>query len=58
MAWVGLNEQEAQQKELDFGVVRMDYHRAVRGIVSGEEGFLKMIYESWQNRVVICQKNM
>jgi pyruvate/2-oxoglutarate dehydrogenase complex dihydrolipoamide dehydrogenase (E3) component len=57
VAWVGLNEQEAQQKELDFGVVRMDYHRAVRGIVSGEEGFLKMIYESWQKRVVICQKN-
>jgi pyruvate/2-oxoglutarate dehydrogenase complex dihydrolipoamide dehydrogenase (E3) component len=54
---VGLNEQEAQQKELDFGVVRMDYHRAARGIVSGEEGFLKMIYESWQKRVVICQKN-
>lgn len=52
VAWVGLNEQEAQQKELDFGVVRMDYHRAVRGIVSGEEGFLKMIYDRPHGRVL------
>eukprot|EP00434_Breviolum_minutum_P031714 symbB.v1.2.028047.t1/scaffold2930.1/size66988/4 len=52
VAWVGLNEQEAQQKELDFGVVRVDYHRAVRGIVSGEEGFLKMIYDRPQGRVL------
>ena len=46
VAWVGLNEQEAQAKDLDFGVVRVEYHRAVRGIVSGEEGFLKMIYDA------------
>eukprot|EP00913_Durusdinium_trenchii_P011216 g10533.t1 len=32
VAWVGLNEQEAQAKDLDFGVVRVEYHRAVRGI--------------------------
>ena len=51
---MGLNEQEAQQKELDFGVVRVDYHRAVRGIVSGEEGFLKMIYDTLFAVVLRC----
>ncbi|CAK9102028.1 Soluble pyridine nucleotide transhydrogenase (STH) (NAD(P)(+) transhydrogenase [B-specific]) [Durusdinium trenchii] len=52
VAWVGLNEQEAQAKDLDFGVVRVEYHRAVRGIVSGEEGFLKMIYDVPEARPV------
>eukprot|EP00439_Symbiodinium_sp_Y106_P079609 s6_g18.t1 len=52
VAWVGLNEQEAEAKGLNFGLVRVEYSRAVRGIVSGEKGFLKMIYDRPQGRVL------
>ena len=41
---MGLNEQEASSRNLDFGAVRVEYQRAVRGIVSGEKGFLKMLF--------------
>jgi len=44
VAWAGINEQEAAKKELNFGVVRVEYNRAVRGLVTGEQGFLKMVF--------------
>eukprot|EP00930_Biecheleria_cincta_P053224 TRINITY_DN3861_c0_g1_i1.p1 TRINITY_DN3861_c0_g1~~TRINITY_DN3861_c0_g1_i1.p1 ORF type:complete len:627 (+),score=112.76 TRINITY_DN3861_c0_g1_i1:125-2005(+) len=44
VAWAGVNEQEAATKELNFGVVRVEYSKAVRGIVNKEKGYLKMIY--------------
>ncbi|CAJ1374615.1 unnamed protein product, partial [Effrenium voratum] len=52
VAWVGLNEQEASSRNLDFGAVRVEYQRAVRGIVSGEKGFLKMLFDRPNGRLL------
>eukprot|EP00439_Symbiodinium_sp_Y106_P081953 s6_g21.t1 len=52
ISWAGLNEQEAEQKKLNFGVVRADYGKTVRGIVSGEPGFLKLIFDRENGKVL------
>ncbi|CAJ1354082.1 unnamed protein product [Effrenium voratum] len=52
IAWAGLNEQEAKEKGLNFGIVQADYGKTVRGIVSGEAGFLKLIFDKDEGKVL------
>lgn len=53
LAWAGLNEQEAAKLGgREIGSVRVEYGATVRGIVSSEKGFLKLIFDRSDGKVL------
>eukprot|EP00931_Biecheleriopsis_adriatica_P024378 TRINITY_DN15208_c0_g2_i1.p1 TRINITY_DN15208_c0_g2~~TRINITY_DN15208_c0_g2_i1.p1 ORF type:complete len:1092 (+),score=239.18 TRINITY_DN15208_c0_g2_i1:40-3315(+) len=52
IAWVGLNESEAKGNNLDYQAVVVPYSRSARGIVNREEGFLKMLFDNTNGKVL------
>eukprot|EP00434_Breviolum_minutum_P013983 symbB.v1.2.012331.t1/scaffold840.1/size211989/2 len=52
ISWAGVNQQEADARGLKYGVVQADYGKTVRGIVSGEPGFLKLIFDKSDGKVL------
>jgi len=53
IAWVGLTEKDALEKELDYDTVCTAFSKSVRGIVmGGHEGFLKLIYNKSGGKVL------
>jgi len=60
LAWAGLNEDQATKEGIPFGTVTVDFARTIRGCVTSEEGFLKLIYNSDSGQVIgfhICGEN-
>lgn len=45
MAWAGITEEEAMKAGLNYGSAIIDYEQTVRGCVTGEHGFLKLLYD-------------
>jgi NAD(P) transhydrogenase len=45
MAWAGDSEEAAKKKGIDYGVAIVKYAQTVRGCVSSDEGFLKLVYD-------------
>jgi len=46
LAWAGITEAKAASDGIDFGSVVVGYDRTIRGCVSSDQGFLKLIYEN------------
>eukprot|EP00933_Yihiella_yeosuensis_P043749 TRINITY_DN38675_c0_g1_i2.p1 TRINITY_DN38675_c0_g1~~TRINITY_DN38675_c0_g1_i2.p1 ORF type:complete len:394 (+),score=87.64 TRINITY_DN38675_c0_g1_i2:59-1183(+) len=44
LAWVGMTEDMAKKAGLEYATVTVNYDQTMRGCISGEEGFLKLIY--------------
>lgn len=44
MAWCGLSDEEAIRQGIDSSSVTIDFSRSVRGCVSQERGFLKLVF--------------
>mmetsp|Transcript_80984 Transcript_80984/g.153141 ORF Transcript_80984/g.153141 Transcript_80984/m.153141 type:complete len:623 (-) Transcript_80984:102-1970(-) len=45
LAWAGITEQKAVEDGLNFGSVVVPYSHTVRGCVTNQEGFLKLVYD-------------
>jgi len=45
VAWVGLSEDMAKLRGIDIGTARADFDRTIRGIVTSQSGFLKLVFE-------------
>jgi len=52
LAWVGQNEQEAEKSGINYGTVEIDYSKSLKGCITQEEGFLKMIYNRSNGKVI------
>jgi len=44
IAWAGITEDMAQKQNINYGVARSELAQTIRGCVSGEDGFLKIIF--------------
>lgn len=44
IAFTGLCEETAAMQGIDFGIVRAEYGNTFRGMISGEKGFMKLIF--------------
>merc|ERR1719453_1326779 len=47
-----MNEQDAASKGIDFGTASADYKDTVRGMVTGDGGFLKLIFDKKDGKVL------
>uniref|UniRef100_A0A7S2QP51 NAD(P)(+) transhydrogenase (Si-specific) n=1 Tax=Zooxanthella nutricula TaxID=1333877 RepID=A0A7S2QP51_9DINO len=52
MAWAGVTEEKARSDGLDIGTVTVKFNRTVRGCVTHQEGFLKMVYHGVSGKVL------
>merc|ERR1719203_1167741 len=52
LAWAGITEDEAKTQGINYGTVSIDYSRTVRGCVTQEEGFLKLVYHAESGKVL------
>merc|ERR1712072_1500312 len=52
LAWVGLTEEEAEKASFNYGTARVEYSQTVRGCVTNDDGFLKLIYDRDSGRVL------
>jgi len=60
IAWAGMTEDEAVKKGFEIGTSREDYGATIRGIVVGDTGFLKLIFDKKDGKVLgvhICGDN-
>jgi len=46
IAWAGITEEKAKADGINFGTVTVTFDRSVRGCVTQEEGFLKLVYNA------------
>lgn len=51
-AYAGLSEEDAAAQNLSFDAVRVGYNATVRGWISGESGFLKLVYSKSSGEVL------
>lgn len=52
MAWAGITEEDALKGNLHYGIAMVDYHQTIRGCVTQEEGFLKLVYDAENGKVL------
>jgi len=52
LAWAGITEAKATSDGIDFGSVVVGYDRTIRGCVSSDQGFLKLIYEKAEGTIL------
>lgn len=52
VAWVGLTEDQAKKKEIDFGCATVDFTQTIKGCVTLEDGWMKMIFERSTGKVL------
>jgi len=52
IAWAGITEEDAVKEGLPYGTAIVDYHQTVRGCVTQEEGFLKLVYDKENGKVL------
>lgn len=44
LAWAGITEEKVKADKINFGVVTVDFQNTLRGCVSGQMGFMKLIF--------------
>mmetsp|Transcript_14929 Transcript_14929/g.43056 ORF Transcript_14929/g.43056 Transcript_14929/m.43056 type:complete len:662 (-) Transcript_14929:92-2077(-) len=52
IAWAGITEEKAKEDGINFGTVTVDFSRSVRGCVSQEDGFLKLVYHAESGKLL------
>lgn len=52
VSWAGITEEDATAQNLTVDTVRVEYDTTVRGWISGESGFLKLIYSRGSGEVL------
>jgi len=45
VAWVGLTEEQAKKEGKDYNVVKVEFSQTIRGCVTNQEGYMKLIFE-------------
>jgi len=51
-AWVGMTEAEAEAAGLRFGTVTIQFQQTMRGVISSQQGFLKLLYQEEGGKVI------
>lgn len=54
VAWAGLTEEQARKKGIDFGSASVHFTQTLKGCISMEEGYLKLIFDRSSGCVLGC----
>mmetsp|Transcript_31544 Transcript_31544/g.90461 ORF Transcript_31544/g.90461 Transcript_31544/m.90461 type:complete len:1252 (+) Transcript_31544:132-3887(+) len=45
LAWAGMTEEQAKAQDLNYGVSKVDFKNTVKGCITNEDGFLKLVFD-------------
>jgi len=52
VAWVGLTEEQAKNNGIDYSIAKVEFTQTLRGCVTNEDGYLKLIFDRKTGRVL------